>query len=54
VKNESIAASRWLPVDAALWRVVRSQSRNRDGGCVDLLEGEPLRRGVPLDAEVAD
>lgn len=28
MKNESIAASRWLLVDALLCRVVRSQVRN--------------------------
>jgi hypothetical protein len=55
VKNESIAARRWLLVDAVLCRLVRSQVRKPgDGGGVDQLEGELLRRDGPLVPEVAD
>jgi hypothetical protein len=45
VKNESIAASRWLQVDAEF---------PGDGGGVDLREGEPLGRDGPLVAEIQD
>ena len=54
-KNESIAASRWLQVDAELCRLVRSQARNPVIASASIVvEGELLGRDVLLVAEVAD
>ena len=55
LKNELIAASRWLQVDGLLCRLVRSQAMNPVIAVdVDQFEGEPFRRDRPLVAEVAD